>query len=267
MFKTLKTSQMKTAIFAASIASLALSGQAFAQDATGKADRPGIEFELGAAVSTQPSYEGSDRYTISGVPMVRFGYLQLPNGFQLGGGDGMGFGFAPSFRFLSERKAADDIKLTGLNDIDSAFELGAGISYTWTNARIFGDLRYGVTGHNGIVGEVGADLIARPTSELTLSVGPRASFADEKYNQTYFGVSPTESVAASVAAYNAGAGFKSVGVEANMRYEFAQNWAAEASVGYNRLIGDAGSSPVTALGSRDQFTGKVGLLRKFSIDF
>ncbi len=240
----------------------------FAQDAPLVQNAvPGFEFELGGGVSTQPSFEGSDRYTYTGFPIFHFGYLRLENGFSLGGGDGTGFGIAPSFRYLGARKAKDDPALLGLYDIDAAVELGAGLSYAWDNARIFGDVRYGAIGHHAFVGEVGADAIMRPLDDVTLSFGPRASFASAKYNQTYFGVTGPESTASGLSAFKAGAGFKSVGVAALARYDFAQNWAVETGAGYNRLVGDAGKSPVTALGSRDQYRFTFGLVRSFSMDF
>ena len=88
---------------------------------------PGFGFELGAGVSTQPSFEGSDRYTFTGFPIFHFGYLRLENGFSIGGGDGTGFGIAPSFRYLGARNVKDDPALRGLYDIDAAIELGAGL--------------------------------------------------------------------------------------------------------------------------------------------
>ena len=107
----------------------------------------------------------------------------------------------------------------------------------------------------------------QPLDDVTLSFGPRASFASAQYNQTYFGVTGPESKASGLSTFKAGAGFKSVGVEALARYDFAQNWAVETGAGYHRLVGDAGKSPVTALGSRDQYRFTFGLVRSFSMDF
>ncbi|TCD16150.1 MipA/OmpV family protein [Oricola cellulosilytica] len=228
---------------------------------------PGIEFELGAGALTAPHYEGSSRYRVRPFPLIRFGYLQLPNGFALGGGDGQGLSAAPSFRYRAARKAEDAPELTGLRDVDAAVEIGGGLRYTAGNVRLFGDLRYGAIGHNGITGEIGADMIAAPAERLTVSAGPRLSFADDRYMRTYFGVTAGEAAASPFSAFAPSGGFKSAGVGTAARYQFDDRWALEAEASWNRLIGDAGNSPIVAAGSRDQFSAGIGLVRKFSLGF
>ncbi len=228
---------------------------------------PGIEFELGGGGAVAPRYEGSSDYLLSPYPTFRLKRLTFSNGFQIGGGDGMGLSFYPSFAYRGARKAADTLALTGLADVDAAVELGLGASYTTPGFRVFSEIRRGVTGHDGFVGEIGADLIMRPADKLTLSAGPRASFADGAYMDTYFSVTAAEAVASGLPQFDAGPGFKSVGAEAKLRYDFAPNWAVESSASYNRLIGDASNSPVTGIGSRDQYGFRLGLVRSFRIDF
>ncbi len=242
---------------------LPLMGAASAQDATA----PGIGFELGLGGVVAPSYEGSNRYLLSPYPIISFNYLRLGNGFSLGGGDGQGLSFRPSFGYIGERDASDEPALAGMNTVDDSIELGAGLKYTTGPISVFADLRYGVTGHNGVVGEIGADYAIKPNDALTLSLGPRLSFASSSYMNTYFGVTAAESVTSGFAAYNAGGGIKSAGIAANARYDFNQNWAGEAGASWNRLVGDAADSPLIAVGSRDQFTAKIGLIRKFQFDF
>jgi outer membrane protein len=228
---------------------------------------PGIEFELGGGGSVAPRYEGSSNYLFSPYPTFRLKRLTLPNGFQIGGGDGMGLSFYPSFNFRGARKAADTPALTGLADVDAAVELGLGVGYAAPGFKVFGEVRRGVTGHEGYVGEIGADAVARPTDRLTLSGGPRASFADGAYMDSYFSVSAAESIASGLAQFDAGSGFKSVGLEVSARYAMGENWAVESSARYDRLTGDAAASPVTGVGSRDQFGFKLGLVRHFRLDF
>lgn len=228
---------------------------------------PGIEFELGAGALVAPDYEGSSRYQVRPWPLIRFGYLQLPNGFTLGGGDGQGLSVAPSFEYRAAREAKDAPELTGLSDVDAAVEIGGAVRYTAGNVGVFGDLRYGAIGHNGITGEIGADLIATPAERLTVSAGPRLSFADDRYMRTYFGVTAGEAAGSSFSQFSPSGGFKSAGVGAAARYDFDDRWALEAEASWNRLIGDAGKSPIVAVGSRDQFSAGIGMVRKFSIGF
>jgi MipA family protein len=228
---------------------------------------PGIDFELGAGANFQARYEGSDSYGVGPWPIFRLKGLTFANGFQIGGGDGTGLSLKPSFRYIGAREAADFPELTGLNDIDAAFEIGLGASYATEQFRIFGDLRAGLGGHNGVVGEIGGDAILRPSAELAVWAGPRLSFADAEYMNTYFGVTAAESLASGLTGFDAGGGVKSVGAEIGMRYDFNKLWALESSASYAKLIGDAGDSPITALGDADQYGFKIGLVRSFRIDF
>ena len=244
---------------------LAIAGPSGIARADGKP--PGIEFEIGGGGQTAPRYEGASDYLISPYPTFRLQRLTLPNGFQIGGGDGMGLSFYPSFGFRGARESADAPVLSGLRDVDTAVELGAGVSYTTWRGRMFGEVRRGFSGHEGYVGEIGADAFFHPVERLTLSGGPRVSFADAEYMSTYFGVSGAEAKTSGLSAFDAGAGFKSVGIATTARYEITGNWAIEGEAAYDRLIGEAADSPVTGVGSRDQFSFRVGAVRKFKLDF
>lgn len=242
-------------------------GLALAAAPAAAGDRPGIEFELGGGGAVAPRYEGASDYLFSPYPTFRLKRLTFSNGFQIGGGDGMGLSLYPSFAYRGARKAADTPALTGLADVDRTVELGLGAAYATPGFKVFGEVRKGIGGHDGYVGEIGVDMVSHPSASLTLSAGPRASFASGDYMQTYFGVTAAESIASGLPQYNARAGFKSVGVEASARYDVTTNWAVESSAGYNRLIGDAADSPVTGVGSRNQFNARLGLVRRFRLDF
>jgi outer membrane protein len=255
----LKSAYVGGIVLAASL----LSSAAAAQEALA----PGLAFELGGGGLLAPAYEGSKDSVVSAFPTIRFGYLALENGFTLGGGDGQGLSVRPSFRYLGNREVADYPELAGLSDTGAALELGGGLKYASGPYALFADVRYGATGHNGFVGEFGADYVLRPEDTTTISVGPRVSWASGKYMDAYFSVSAAEAAASSFGTFDAGAGIKSVGIEAAVRHDFDQNWAVEAGVGYDRLTGDAANSPIVNAGSKDQFSGKIGIVRKFNIGF
>lgn len=258
--------RFSNAIFAGVLAGgtvMSLAMDATAQD-FGAANAPGIEFRLGGGGQLQPRYEGSSDYIVSPRPIIRLDRLTFPNGFQIGGDDGRGFSIGPSFNFRGERDAADTPELAPLNDIDWALEVGLEAAYETDLFRVHANVRRGFNGHEGWVGEAGADLIARPVDGLRLYAGPRVSYADDTYMETYFSV---PAGTAGISEFDASGGFKSYGVEVGARYDFNANWSVEGEATYNRLTGDAGDSPVTAIGSRDQYTVGIGLVRKFRIDF
>jgi len=257
---------MKSLIAATASVVFALTGPALAQEQDAAA--PGIEFELGGGVLTQPAFEGSADYTVSPMPLITFKRLTLPNGFQIGGGDGMGFSFSPAFNVVGSRDGGDDAVFDAFEPVDTAIELGVGFSYTTQYVKAFSEVRKGVTGHDGVVGDLGIDARFQPSEKLAISVGPRLSWANNSYMDTYFGVSAEASAGSGLNVFDPDSGLKSAGIEATVRYDPNDQWAVQAGAGWDRLIGDAADSPiVTDIGSRDQFRASIGLIRKFNIDF
>ena len=170
-----------------------------------------------------------------------------------------------SFRYVGERKADDEIK--GLDNVDWSAEAGLGIGYEQRNWRVFTDVRYGFVGHNAWVGDVGADGIAYPLPGLTLTAGPRLSFGDNKFASTYFGVSNQESQASGLNQYDASGGLLGAGVEIGARYLFNERWGVEGAANWQRLVNSAADSPVTQTGSDDQYSVRIGITRRISLDF
>lgn len=223
----------------------------------------GIQFELGAGAVIEPEFEGSDEYEVSPYPVIRPKQLSLGD-LNIGGDDSLGWSFRPSFRVIGKRKSSDVDSLPGLPSVDTAIEIGLGAVYEQEYWRIFGNIRHGVTGHDGLVGELGADLIYYPTDEWTVSFGPRLSFSDGNYMDKYFGV--PAGIAGPV-AFNPEGGLKSAGTETRARYQLTETWAVEGSFGWMRLLGDAADSPITRTGDDDQFVGRLSIMRRFSIGY
>lgn len=225
--------------------------------------------ELGAGAQVRPDYPGAKNYEVWPTGFVTLHYLELPGFGVLKNARTVeqGWSFGPSFNLQSKRKTSDYPELFGLNDIDMTFELGAKVGYTFDWIRPWIAARYGLGGHSGIVGETGLDFIFRPSEVFQWSVGPRASFANRDYMETYFGITPAESaLSGTLAAYSPGGGFKGVGAELNARYEFAPQWAVRGEFIYERLIGDAADSPIVQqVGSANQYTAKLGLTYMFNL--
>lgn len=172
-----------------------------------------------------------------------------------------------SFRYIGERSSSDNPELAGLDDVDMAIELGMGLAYSQRNYEVFGDVRYGVVGHESFVGELGADLRLHPTDRLTLTAGPRVFFGSDSYSQTYFGVTAAESAASGLAAYTASGGALSAGIELGATYAINDDWGIEGAVVYDRLLNDAADSPIVLQGSADQWSLRLGVTRRISLRF
>ncbi|MEM5494337.1 MipA/OmpV family protein [Hoeflea sp. AS16] len=243
-------------------AAAAFAPQAQAQDASG----PGISFELGAAGKISPRYFGASKMVLSPVPLFRLKRLELPNGFTIGGGSDEGFSLSPSIDVIGKRSTKDSPELSGLNTIDTAVELGVKAKYQMGNFRVLGAVRQGLGGHKGVRAELGADIIFKAGEQWTFHGGPRLNFGNSKFTNTYFGVTAAEA-STLYPATTASGGLYSAGLEAGVRFQVDDNWAVEAGAGWSRLTGDAATSPITAQGSKDQYTASFGIVRRFDIGF
>ncbi len=212
-----------------------------------------------------PRFPGSDKLTGIAYPSLNIRRAGEPPRFAAPD-DGLSISlydevpelrFGPVVRFQGGRYYSDDRRLVGLRKINWSVEPGFFLEYfpvSFIRARL--ELRYALNGAEGLVGNAGVDFIA-PLDRLTLSVGPRIGFGDANYVRRYFGVTPAEAAANVIipAPYRPGADVTTAGVLAAASYQWNEKWGTTVYGGYNRLIGDAGRSPIPRLiGSRDQFT-------------
>lgn len=230
-------------------------------------NEPGISFQLGAGVVTQPVYEGSSDDETKGRIKGSFNYITLGNGktFSNDGKRIMGLSFAPSFGYVTEREASDHTRLTGLPDVDATFELGGKVRYATQAFDVFATARRGVNGHKGMVAELGVDVYWQPSKQFTLTAGPRVNFANTRYMNTYFGVSPQASATSGLAAFNADSGLKSTGFEVNANYQLNKAWSVVGELRYDKFNDRVTDSPIVQ--GDDAFRAELGLERRFDIRF
>ena len=223
-----------------------------------------FDFRFGLGPGFGPGYVGADETAFK--PGIKFQLEALRLGtLEAGGETRYGLGFGTSARFVSGRDPADYDELSGLDVIDPSLELGGGLRFETPDYRVFADLRYGVIGHESFVAELGGDLYYRPSEKWTLQAGPRVLLGDESYAQTYFGVTAEESATSAFDAYDAGAGVISAGAKAEAIYAINDDWEVVGTLRYDRLQGDAASSPITQ--SEDQISGSVVLTRRITFGF
>ncbi len=223
-----------------------------------------FNFALRGGVGVGPEYPGASSYQATPDIGFTFGSLEW-GGRKIGTGIGnapkTGFGLTGSFRYLGERDASDHPELAGLEDIDAAVELGFGVVYREVNWQVFGKVRRGFGGHEGVTGDIGADVIFRPDERWTITAGPRFSLGNDTFADTYFGIDTPTS---TFAAYEAEGGLLGAGVEIEATYRLDEAWALEGAVAYEHLLNDAADSPITQAGSDDQWTMRLGVSRAFN---
>ena len=97
-----------------------------------------------------------------------------------------------------------------------------------------------------------------------LMIGASTSWADEKYMQAYFGVTPVGAAASGLPVYTAGSGVENVELTAGLMYRINERWSALGMVNYQRLFDTAADSPIVQFeGSEDQAGIMFGVSRSF----
>lgn len=179
---------------------------------------------------------------------------------------GRHFDLGPVLKFRYSR--GNTGRLTGFDKIGFAVEPGVFADYWFTDwLRVKAQVRQGVAGHRGTVGNAGIDVI-HTGKRWDFSIGPRFGYGDARYMDTYFGVTPAEAAASPLirTAYRPGAGGRYGGIEAAYAYQISHHLRAVADLGYHRLVNRAAKSPVVDVaGSRNQFSGGVSLTYSFGI--
>jgi outer membrane scaffolding protein for murein synthesis (MipA/OmpV family) len=221
-----------------------------------------------------PRFPGSDRMTVFPYPGLDWRRVGEPERFK-SPDDGISFplyetpmfSFGPTARFVGERNPKHDHDFTGLHKVDFTIEGGAFLEF-WPVEflRARAEIRQGINGHEGLVGNVGLDFVQR-AGGFTFSIGPRLALGDTEFTREYFGVTPIEAALnGRVTPFRPEGGVTSVGGLASVRYKWSEQWSTTVYGGYDRLVGDAGRSPVSrVLGSRDQYT--VGAQLSYSFYF
>ena len=252
-------------VLAAALPVIAASQPATAQEVM---DRQYV-LDLGAGILAQPRYPGSDETIFVPYPLIAVSKFFVPGYGSVGDErKTRGLTVYPSFNFIGKRDSSASNELEGLDDVDWALEAGLGVSYRYDWIRGFAEVRQGFNGYSGQVAQFGIDLIGNPTEDLEVRFGPRAGWGSQNYMDTYFGINAKEAADSPLydKAYKADAGFNTVGLAGSATYDLNERWKLHALAGWDRLIGDAGDSPIVKEGSEDQFYGGAGLSYRFAFD-
>lgn len=224
---------------------------------------------LSANGTFSPNFRGAKEMTFTPYPMLgisRGGSKRRPDipgdSFSFDLLDSTNFSLGPVARYQPGRYRSDDLKLFGLRKNDWTLQGGAYIEF-WPShnfrARVEG--RHGFRDEDGWVVDFAADFV-QTIDRLTMTLGPRARWNSNKEMNHRYGVTLSEAATHNlvfpnhaVYAYKPESGFESAGAAASVSYQFTDQWKATATAGYDRLIGDAGRSPIVRrIGDRNQYT-------------
>lgn len=284
---------MKSAAFVGvALAAIAFATPLAAQDA-GEDDTAAPSYEgtvfdgdwlsLGAGAVYLPSYEGSDDYVISPLPIVQgnlagIGINPRPGGLALDfipDADGeIAFSAGVSARLVRNRAGQiKDPVVEALGELDTAIEVGptVGVSFPgvlnpYDSLSFNVDARWDVAGaHRGMVVAPTVTYFTPLSKGIAGSLSFSANHVDGDYADYYFDISPAQSLASGLPAFNSDGGFKNAGVTAFMGFDLdgdlTNGGLAIAVIGsYSRMLEDAKRTPFTSIrGDADQWMVGAGL--------
>jgi len=229
------------------------------------------DYSIGGGVGVRPDYEGSSDYELVPLPAgaARFDngmYIQLlglnlranliPSNF---------WRLGPVYNYHRERSDVDNSRVDRMKNISDANELGIFGGIEWQNWFVFLDILEDTgSAYNGWYATLKGGYNWMISKEWMLSMGAHATYADDNYMDTYFGVSAADSQRSGLNQYNADGGMKDVGIDLGVNWNFTGNWALRGIAQVSQLVGDADdSSPVVDEGSETQFIGGVLIMYRF----
>lgn len=226
--------------------------------------------KVGGIMVVKPKYEGSDEYDVIGAPYILPSFSGGPGWFSRVSARGLddvrfnlldrdGFVAGPLGGYTFGRDEDDGDLLEGLGDIDGGVVAGGFVGYRFGPVLFDASYHHFFDDSEGYQIRFGAE-VERPVSERVVLKGRvGATYADENYMRTYFGVSGSQ----LFDDFDAEAGFKDVHVQVGIEADLSDRWSARASLRYSHLLGDAGDSPITE--SEDQFLGMLGIAYRFDL--
>lgn len=218
---------------------------------------------VGAGGMVAPTYLGSDEYDFDALPLFDLRYADRAF---LSTRDGLGANLlrgpnlkaGPILKFRFGRDQDDDAALRGLGNVDPAWEAGGFVRYDLKPMTLGAELRQGMGGHDGTVGDLFASWSTNLSRSVMLTAGPRASFGSEDYTQTYFGIDAGQAARSGYSRYNADGLFASFGLGAAVNWRMTDSLSLGGFAGVDRILGDAANSPIVdQAGSATQ--GRVGV--------
>lgn len=242
----------------------------------------GWTFSLGVATRYQPAFAGSADYQLIAFPdfKVEYGdrFFAAPfegvgctiidgDGWRIGPIAKVDFGRTEDdgnpFRIAGNATSA----LRGLGDVDMALELGGFLEYSVGPFSYSLELRQGLGGHAGLIGETNlrvmgfADVFGPP---IMYAFGPQATCADAAYANAYFGITARQSARSGLDRYTAEAGLVSYGIGASVIMPITEAVSLGLFGSYDRMAGSAADAPlIRERGDEDQLMIHVGMRYEF----
>jgi len=265
--------------------SLILSGAALADEPERRGpptEDDGWSLYVGGGGFYAPTFSGDDDYAASAVPFLRvtkgdvfFASVQEGAGLNLVNSGGFKAGPLATLDFGRDEEGSSPFQISGgnnddligLGNVSATVALGGFAEYKTGDIKFKAKAGRAVSSHEGVTAEFGVDYdkdLFGFGPPLFIDIGPRVKWADENYNQAYYGISAAQSQAAGLPGFDTGSGIISYGIGGSVLMPLSYTAGLTVFGSYDRLTGDAADSPlVTERGSADQFFGGAAVAYKF----
>ncbi len=219
----------------------------------------GLTGRIGLGVATLPTYEGSpNRRTLAGPDLSLsyqsrdWGSIELgQRGLLWNAVESGRFRFGVVAQFDPGRKDKDtttlnptpgDDRLAGMGNVKGSTEAGVGVGYG--PVMLIARQSLGGSGPTRTQADLTVEIPWSVSDRLGVSFAFGATWADQNYMQTYFGVTAAQAQATSFSAYRPKSGCRKVDASVGAEYAMTSNWKLQANAGFSRLGDDAAASPI-----------------------
>lgn len=225
---------------------------------------------VGLGVGLRPDYPGAKNLVVSPVPFINVTYkkrffLNPGRGlgtFLYGDKDGqlkymLGVAIGPSLESRS-RQDVPGLPKVGMTMVGRVF--GEVFFDEWSFETVLAKDMIG-KGHEGLSVDLGLNYTQKVKETGIFRIGPHARFVSGDHIDSFFTVTPQQSVLSGLTPFNAGSGFDRVGARAYLSYPIARHWNLVSVISYHLLTADAAKSPVSE--TRHQIGLYSGLSYRF----
>jgi outer membrane scaffolding protein for murein synthesis (MipA/OmpV family) len=278
---------MKLLLAATGSLALACAAPAMAQNVEALPDGPDGEatvfdgnwFSIGAGAVYSASYDGSDDYVVSPIPIVqgKIGGVRISP--RAGGAaldfvnddsDGAKISAGVAARLNRNRASQiEDPVVLSYGELDTAFEVGpsvgislSGLLNPYDSLSFNIETLFDVAGaHDGTLVSPGVTYFTPVSRGAAISLSVSGSYVDDDYADYYYSVP----AGGALPAYQADGGWDRVGVNLLTGVDLDGNLANGglaliAMGGYSRMLGDGKRTPFTSIrGDADQWMGALGI--------
>ena len=244
----------------------------------------GDHVTIGAGAIYGPSYDGSDDYVVTPIPMVRAKIGGIEISPRAGGiavdlipdndRPRIGFSLGPLVSYSANRaRQIKDPVVRAAGKLDEALELGATAGVTlyrvlheYDSITASADIKWDVLGaHGGRIISPGVSYFTPLSRAAFVSLALSAKHVDDDYADYYYDVTPAQSAASGLPLYDAKGGWDSWSVGLFGGYDLSGNaldggFAVFGVASYSRMLNDGKRTPYTSIrGDANQWVVGAGI--------